>query len=73
MARLSLYVERERGARFEQGLGAMKTILLAATLILAAATAPASAADDACLMHRDVDGWGAHGDHAMVVNDKFGR
>ena len=50
----------------------MKTILFAATLLLAAA-APASAADDACLLHRYVEGWGAHGDHAMIVSDKFGR
>ncbi len=51
----------------------MKTVLFAAALILAAAAAPASAADGVCLMHRYVDGWGAHGDHAMVVNDRFGR
>ena len=51
----------------------MKIVLLAATLFLAVAAAPASAADDACLMHRDIDGWGAHGDHAMIVNDRFGR
>ena len=55
----------------------MKTVLFATALLLAvaapAAAAPASAADDVCLMHRDVDGWGSHGDHAMIVNDRFGR
>jgi hypothetical protein len=51
----------------------MKTVLFAAALILAAAATPAFAADDVCLMHRDVDGWGSHGDHAMIVNDRFGR
>jgi hypothetical protein len=55
----------------------MKTVLIATALLLAAAApaaavTPASAAD-VCLMHRDVDGWGAHGDHAMIVNDRFGR
>jgi len=49
----------------------MKTILFAATLLLAAAAAPASATDDTCLMHRYVEGWGSHGDHAMIVNDRF--
>ncbi|MGC9954637.1 MAG: DUF6491 family protein [Rhizomicrobium sp.] len=51
----------------------MKTVLFAATLFLAAAAAPAFAADDACLMQRYVDGWGTHGDHSLVVNDRFGR
>jgi hypothetical protein len=55
----------------------MKTVLFAAALFLAAAVpvvaAPASTTDDACLMHRYVDGWGSHGDHAMIVNDRFGR
>lgn len=47
---------------------------ISAALLLAAASTPAFAkGDDACLMHRYVDGWGAHGDHAMVVNDSFGR
>ena len=46
-----------------------KTLILALLL----AVAPALAADDTCLMHRYVDGWGAHGDHAMIVNDRFGR
>jgi hypothetical protein len=50
----------------------MKTVLFAATLLLAAA-APAAAADDACLMQRYVDGWGTHGDHSVVVNDRFNR
>ena len=55
----------------------MKTVLLTAALLIAAA-APAFAAattgpatDDTCLMHRDIDGWGAHGDHAMIVSDRF--
>jgi hypothetical protein len=51
----------------------MKILLFAATLFLAAAAMPASAADNSCLMHRYVDGWGSHGDHAMIVNDTFGR
>jgi hypothetical protein len=51
----------------------MKTVFLAAALILAASVTPARAADNACLMHSYIDGWGAHGDHAMIVNDKFGR
>ena len=55
----------------------MKTVLIATALLLAAAApaaaAPASAADDVCLMHRDVDGWGSHGDHAMIIDDRFGR
>jgi hypothetical protein len=51
----------------------MKTLLFAATLFLAAASMPASAADNSCLMHSYVDGWGSHGDHAMIVNDRFGR
>lgn len=56
----------------------MKTLLMLAALLLTAAapawaetTAPPSG--DACLMHRDVDGWGAHGDHAMIVDDRFNR
>lgn len=56
----------------------MKTLLFSAALLLTAAvpacaetTAPAT--DNACLMHHDIDGWGAHGDHAMIVNDRFGR
>ncbi|HEY0281584.1 MAG TPA: DUF6491 family protein [Rhizomicrobium sp.] len=51
----------------------MKTVLFAATLLLAAVAAPAFAADNSCLIHRYIDGWGAHGDHAMIVNDTFGR
>jgi len=56
----------------------MKTILVSAALLLTAAVpawaeTPAPAGDNTCLLHRYVDGWGAHGDHAMVVNDKFGR
>jgi len=51
----------------------MKTVFFAATLFLVAAVAPAFAADDVCLRHHDVDGWGSHGDHAMVVNDRFGH
>ncbi len=51
----------------------MKTKLALAALLLAATAAPASAADDMCLMHSYVDGWGSHSDHAMIVNDKFGR
>ena len=60
----------------------MKTVLLAATLFLAAAVpavaasavaAPASTTDNSCLMHNYVDGWGTRGDHELVVNDRFGR
>jgi hypothetical protein len=59
----------------------MKTKLILAALVLAVSTAPAFAADtgnsnansNVCLMHRDVDGWGARDDHSMVVNDRFGR
>jgi hypothetical protein len=54
----------------------MKTVLLTAALLLAGAapavaatTAPAT--DDTCLLHRYVQGWGAHGDHAMIVSDRF--
>ena len=50
----------------------MKKVLLTAAVFLAVA-APAFAAGDVCLMHRNVDGWGNHGDHAVVVNDKFGK
>ena len=56
----------------------MKRVLLTAALLLAAA-APAAAAttapatDDTCLLHRYVEGWGAHGDHAMIVSDRFNR
>lgn len=56
----------------------MKTILISAALLVSAA-APAWAetsapeGDNACLMHSYIDGWGAHGNHAMIVNDKFGR
>ena len=55
----------------------MKTVLLAASLFLAvtvpAVAAPASSSDNVCLRHDEVDGWGSHGDHAMIVNDRFGR
>ncbi|MDE2112270.1 MAG: hypothetical protein KGJ79_14090 [Alphaproteobacteria bacterium] len=51
----------------------MKAFVISVALLLATAAAPSFAKDDVCLMHRFVDGWGAHGDHAMVVNDKFGR
>ena len=51
----------------------MKFFLISAALLLAAGATPAFAKDDVCLMHRYVDGWGAHGDHAMIVNDTFGR
>ena len=51
----------------------MKTVLFAAALILAAAATPAAAADDVCLMHRYVDGWGTRGDHELVISDRFGR
>jgi hypothetical protein len=72
-ARHSMYAERQRGAHFREGLGAMKTLLFAATLFLAAAAMPASATDNACLMHSYIDGWGTRGDHELVVNDRFGR
>jgi hypothetical protein len=51
----------------------MKTVLFAATLFLAAAATPAFGADNTCLMHRYVDGWGTRGDHMLVINDRFGR
>lgn len=51
----------------------MKTKMILAALVLAASATPAFAADNVCLMHRDVDGWGARDDHSMVVNDRFGR
>jgi len=46
---------------------------LMAALLLAAVAAPAFASDDACLMRRYVDGWGARDEHSMIVNDRFGR
>ena len=55
----------------------MKTVLIAAALLVAAAAPaaaePASTTDNACLMHRYIDGWGTRGDHMLVVNDRFGR
>jgi hypothetical protein len=51
----------------------MKTVFLAAALLLAAAVTPAFAAGNTCLIREDIDGWGAHGDHAVIINDKFGR
>ena len=52
----------------------MRIKFVLAAFVLAAA--PAFAADTnthPCLMHRDVDGWGARDNHSMVVNDRFGR
>lgn len=50
------------------------TKYIAAALLLAAVAAPAFAGNnDACLMRRYIDGWGARNDHSMVVNDRFGR
>ncbi len=56
----------------------MKIKLIAAAVTLAAMSAPALADGNShdngvCLMRRDIDGWGAHGDKAVVINDKFGR
>ena len=60
----------------------MRTKLILAALVMAVSAAPALAADNStggapdnvpCLMHRDVDGWGARDDHSMIVNDRFGR
>lgn len=55
----------------------MKTKLILAALLLAATVAPALADNPAdnnvCLMRRELDGWGSHGDRAVVVNDRFGR
>lgn len=51
----------------------MKTKLILAALLLAATVAPASASDNVCLRHDDVDGWGARNDKSVVVNDRFGR
>lgn len=51
----------------------MKMKLVLAALVLAAAAAPAYAANDVCLLHRDVDGWGARDKHSVVINDRFGR
>lgn len=52
----------------------MRIKLFLAALVLAAAVAPAYAANNTvCLRHSDVDGWGARDRHSMVVNDRFGR
>ena len=56
----------------------MKAKLFLAALAVAAvavplATVAPAAASDVCLMHRDVDGWGARDNHSVVVNDRFGR
>lgn len=51
----------------------MKYSMIAATLLTAMVAQPAYAADDGCLMRHYVDGWSAHGDHAMIVDDTFGR
>lgn len=52
----------------------MRIKLFLAALVLAAAAAPAYAADNyVCLRNHDVDGWGARDKHSMVVNDRFGR
>jgi len=45
----------------------MKTLLIATFLLL---TAPAFARGD-CLARHDVDGWGTHGQHALIVNDRW--
>lgn len=61
----------------------MKPQIILAALLLA--SAPAFAADNppppannaaggsVCLLHHDVDGWGARDRHSMIVNDRFGR
>jgi hypothetical protein len=55
----------------------MKKALIAAASFLAiglpAVAAPASSADNVCLQHRYIEGWGSHGDHAIIVDDRFGR
>jgi len=56
----------------------MKIKLIAAAAALAAMSAPALAEgtshdNNVCLMRRDIDGWGAHGNNAVVINDRFGR
>ncbi len=51
----------------------MKMKLILAAMALAAIATPAFAADNVCLRHYDVDGWGARDNHSMIVNDRFGR
>lgn len=56
----------------------MKTVFVTAALVLATTAWPALAADapkndHVCLMHNEIDGWGARDDHSMIVNDRFGK
>lgn len=60
----------------------MKTLFIAAALLMAASAVPASAggftpakadANNVCLQRQYVDGWGARNSHSMVVNDVFGH
>jgi len=60
----------------------MKTMFIAAALLMAASAVPASAggftpakadAGSVCLQRGYIDGWGARNNHSMVVNDIFGR
>ncbi len=51
----------------------LAALALSAVLVPAATAVPAAAADNVCLRHMDVDGWGSRDNHSMVVNDRFGR
>ena len=50
----------------------MKITIIAAGLLIVASAVPALASD-ACLLNRDVDGWGTRDAHTLVVNDRFAR